>query len=341
MKNIYLLTDSFNRFGSKFLTEIRADGMDKSLLVDLFREAGYNCVFKKYSDIDFRSNDYRNEYFLYTSSEDLGGFYKSYVEDIVYALQMCGAIVIPEFKFLKSHHNKVFMEILRDLSNNDTIKNINSKHFGTWEELKNNMPANESKFVIKSAFGAGSKAVMLANNKAELIQKSKIISKVKNYFLDDLRDILRTLKFKKYQVTSTHRNKFIYQNFVSNLTHDWKILIFENKYYIVRRNNRKNDFRASGSGNLIYTKDFPNGIFDFAKEIFQSLSVPFVSLDIAYDGNEFYLIEFQCVSFGTFTIERSDFYVTYKDNYWVIINDKSVLEKEFVNSVVKYIEVKN
>jgi len=71
------------------------------------------------------------------------------------------------------------------------------------------------------------------------------------------------------------------------------------------------------------------------------LSVPFVSLDIAYDGNEFYLIEFQCVSFGTFTIERSDFYVTYKDNYWVIINDKSVLEKEFVNSVVKYIEAQN
>lgn len=338
MIDIYLLTDPFNRFGSKILTEIHADGMDKSLLVDLFSKAGYNCIFKKYSEIDFKSNDYRNKYFLYTSSEDLGGFYKSYIEDIVYALQMCGAILIPEFKFLKSHHNKVFMEILRDLSSYEAIKNISSKHFGTWEELKNNMPVNESKYVIKSAFGAGSKAVMLAKNNAELIYKSRVISRVKNYVLDDFRDVLRTIKYKTYQKTSTHRNKFIYQNFVNNLTHDWKVLIYYDKYYILKRDNRKNDFRASGSGKLMFTKDFPKEIFDFAQNVFKSLSVPFVSLDIAYDGIEYYLIEFQCISFGTYTLEKSDFYVTYKNNNWEIIDDKSILENEFVNSVTKYIE---
>ena len=37
---------------------------------------------------------------------------------------------------------------------------------------------------------------------------------------------------------------------------------------------------------------YPNGIFDYAKSIFDSFDVPNLSVDIAYDGKNFYLLEF-------------------------------------------------
>jgi len=45
-----------------------------------------------------------------------------------------------------------------------------------------------------------------------------------------------------------HRSKFIVQEFIPDLSNDWKVLVFWDKYYVLRRKNRPNDFRASGSG---------------------------------------------------------------------------------------------
>ena len=109
-------------------------------------------------------------------------------------------------------------------------------------------------------------------------------------------------------------------------------------YYILYRGVRDNDFRASGSGNFIFKEEIPNGILDFAEEVFEYLDVPNLSIDVGYDGNNFYLFEFQALYFGTTTIEKSPFYFTKKDSTWSIQREKSELEKEYVNSIVNYIE---
>ena len=140
---------------------------------------------------------------------------------------------------------------------------------------------------------------------------------------------------------SKYRNKFIIQQFIPNLQNDWKVLVYWDKIYILKRYTRKNDFRASGSGNFVFDKDFPIEILDYAFKIRQSFEVPQVSLDICFDGNSFYLIEFQAIYFGTTTLVKSPFYYQKIDNSWKCFDEESELEKVYVESIVNYIKSKN
>ena len=151
-------------------------------------------------------------------------------------------------------------------------------------------------------------------------------------------DIGRSLKYKNYQRESVNRRKFLVQSFVSGLANDWKILCFDKKYYIISRSIKEGDFRASGSGMFDFCDELPNGILDFAEKIYTHLNVPNVSIDVGYDGKEFYLFEFQCLYFGTTVIEKSPFYFTREQSDWVIHREKSILEKEYVVSIVEHIK---
>ena len=216
-------------------------------------------------------------------------------------------------------------------------KYIKSRYFGTIEELKEKIDKFQYPVVIKSATGAMSKGVFLAENGNQLIKIAEKISRTK-YLFKELRDLGRSIKHKGYKKESKHRKKFIVQNFVPGLNNDWKILIFGDRYYILYRGVRKNDFRASGSGNFYFNKDVPSGILDYAKNIFRKFNVPNLSIDVGYNDDKFYLMEFQMIYFGTTTIEKSPFYFTKENSKWILHDDKSELETTYVYSIVKYIE---
>ena len=136
MQNIYLLSDYKGVFGSKHSAFPYRSGMDRELLRKYFEDKGYTAKFLSFCDVDPANTSFKGQYVLYTSSEDKDYHYKSYIEDICYALQLQGAIVIPEYKYLRANNNKVFMELLRDLCDLQVIKNLKARHFGTLEELK-------------------------------------------------------------------------------------------------------------------------------------------------------------------------------------------------------------
>ena len=102
------------------------------------------------------------------------------------------------------------------------------------------------------------------------------------------------------------------------------------------RHNRKNDFRASGSGLFEYNENLPEGLLDFAELVFNSFKTPYLSLDVGFDGHEFSLIEFQYLNFGNYTIEKSPFYFVRESEGWIKIQEESNLEKEFVRSFIRY-----
>ncbi len=110
------MTDYKNRFGSRHFDKPYRSGFDQQVLAKYFSQHNINPKFINLSDVNFRKNNFTNQFILYTSSEDEGYFYKSYIEDIVLGLQLSGARVIPDFKYLRANNNKVFMEILRDQS---------------------------------------------------------------------------------------------------------------------------------------------------------------------------------------------------------------------------------
>jgi glutathione synthase/RimK-type ligase-like ATP-grasp enzyme len=337
MQKIHLLLDYKGMFGSRQDGVPYRSGMDKDLLKKYFIEKGYDVKYLSFCDVNLRTMDFKNQHILYTSSEDNGSRYKKYIEDICYALQLQGGILIPEYKHLLAHNNKVFMEFLRDLSGLESVKNIKSYHFGTIEELNKKKELYNGKHVIKGAEGACSSQVYLANNQYELLKLAAKISKSRDICYE-IWDVGRSFKHRGYIRESKYRNKFITQNFINKLSNDWKILIYGNKYYILYRSTRENDFRASGSGHFLFKEEVPNGILDFAESVFYSFNVPNLSIDVAFDGENFYLLEFQSVYFGTLTIEHSPFYFAKENSQWIMYNEHSSLEKEFVNSVSLYIK---
>jgi len=332
MKKIYLLTDYKGFFGSKHSAVPYRSGMDRELLRKYFEDKGYTAKFLPFCDVDPANTSFKGQYVLYTSSEDKDYHYKTYIEDICYALQLQGAIVIPEYKYLRANNNKVFMELLRDLCDLQIIKNLKARHFGTIEELKERAKAIEGKQVVKAAEGAMSKYVFLADDQDELLSRAKKISRTRSLF-SEIWDFGRSLKRRGYIRESKHRKKFLVQPFVPNLPADWKILIYGKKYYLLHRQTRKNDFRASGSGRFSYSENLPDGMLDFAEKVFDSLNVPNLSLDVVFDGKEFYLMEFQAVYFGTTTIDKAPIYFIKENARWICCTEKSVLEQEYVNSI--------
>jgi len=133
---MYFLVDYKNNFGSKFSATPYRSGLDKELLRREFQHRGIDIEFLQFCDVDLRGMSFRNEYIMYSSSEDVEYYYKSYIEDVCYALYLQGAFLIPDYKFLKAHSNKVFMEMLRDILDVDGVKNIRSRGYGTLEELQ-------------------------------------------------------------------------------------------------------------------------------------------------------------------------------------------------------------
>ena len=267
---------------------------------------------------------------------DVSEFKKDFIEDIVFGLHLKGAKVLPDYRFLRANNNKVFMEILRDLADNSVIKNIESRKFGTVSEL--NSRATEGEFVIKPAAGAMSQGVLLSKSKQDLIHKAKKLSRTR-YLWAELWDLKNKIKHKGFKTDSLYRKKFIVQEFIPGLDRDWKLLIYGDRYYILERKTRKNDFRASGSGMFSFTKDLPEGILDFGMEVFKAMRVPHLSMDIAYDGKSFYLLEFQAVYFGTKTLENSEFYFRYGNDGWEAIDESSELERVYAESIDLHVKL--
>jgi hypothetical protein len=338
MNDIIILTDYKGQFGSKSNSIPYRGGMNKEFLKGSFLAKGFNILYIQFSQvIQYEVRFWEGKLVIYTSSEDVGYSYKSFIEDIIYYLELNRAKVIPQFKYLKANNNKVFMELLRKSMTNKFSLGLESEVFGCLEETKSFIARKKTPLVFKNASGAMSEGVGIGYNEKDLIAKLKVVSSTPSLF-EDFKDFFRPFRYKGYNKESRYRRKFILQQFIPSLNGDYKVLIFSNKYFVLERRTRKNDFRASGSGILNYTKDLPEGLLKFASDFFKELNVPNASLDIAFNSNDFFLIEFQCIYFGSYTLTHSDFFWQLRDDHFELIESKSQLESEYVDSIVNYIK---
>ncbi|MDX9694234.1 MAG: hypothetical protein RBT49_00430 [Bacteroidales bacterium] len=337
MKKLFIITDYKNNFGSKRDDIPYRSGMDKELLKRLFEQSNFDTSFLTFAEINALNIDFINVPVLYTCTEDFGYMYKSFIEDVVLGLELRGANLLPPFKFLRATNNKVFMEILRNTIPKELSGNLNSFVFGCYEEFINNLPPIEYPVIIKEPGGAKSKGVYLAHNFTVAKKIVKKISTTSN-LKEDIKDWLRAKKHSGYARESIYRNKFVIQEFVNGLEYDYKVLIYGKKYYVLKRNNRPKDFRASGSGLFEFTEDIPVEILNYAEKLFNYYQVPNLSLDIAFKNNQCYLLEFQAVFFGSTTIVKSPFYFIKENTEWNVLHGKSILEEEFVNSIVCFLK---
>ncbi|MFE9201810.1 hypothetical protein [Micromonospora sp. NPDC007230] len=309
-------------------------------LADNFRRAGFTPEVTSFRDVD-PSADLQGVPVLYTSSEDTGLEYKSWIEDLVLALETSGARTLPGYRFLRAHHNKVMMEALRTQLFPKEAAELHTRSFGTFEELAT-ATALDGRWpkVIKASAGAGSLNVALVHNRADLLRAARQISRTRNPH-ETLREHgKRILRRGRHYANSLHRQKFIVQDLISGLTGDFKVLRFGDRYYTLWRQNRPGDFRASGSGIFDYHSTAGvdrAALLDYAEQVSETLGTPTASLDVGFDGRRFHLIEFQCLHFGTVTAERSTHYYTRSDGSWRQVADRCDIEAVFCDAIVQYL----
>jgi len=286
MIDVIHLTDYHGYFGSKYNDVPYRSGFDLELLKNEYEKLGINPIFVPFAQIKSNNEEYSNCYIAYTSAEDSGYLYKKFIEDIVFSLELRGACMLPKYIFLRATNNKVFMEKLRELFIPEQAVLFATLTFGCAEELFE-YGMNRIKFpvIIKTAEGSSGKGVFLAYDENELSRIIKKVSRSKNLW-QEVWNIGRSLRYKGYKRESLFRKRFILQNFIPDLKNDWKIYVFGSKYYIFYRPILKHrKFKASGGGYHNYTygekAQFPTGIFDFAKRVYDTLDVPHLSLDVA------------------------------------------------------------
>jgi len=344
MDKLFLLTDYKGRFGSKHDDIPYRSGMDLQLLKSAFTDVGFEVEYVPFSKVNPADEFWKNSSVLYTSSEDPGLIYKQYIEDIVLALSNAGAEVIPRFEFLRANNNKVFMELLRDLLPENIQGNLYSYHFGTLEEIAARVSEIEYPVIIKGFYGAQGRNVFLVRNSNELIKIIKGKISLKSSFRLRVKEFLRQAIHKGYQRDSFYRGGFVVQKFIPGLKNDWKIYYFGNKAFVFYRPVfPKREFRASGGGydNYKYGTNAgaPDGLLDFGWQIFRGLRVPNISMDIAWDGNLFYMLEFQCVYFGTAGILGKYSSVCFLNNgsEWSVTDNEGNIEKIFAESLAWFL----
>ncbi len=342
-RKLIILIDYRRQFWLK--TTHKEANFNLSHLKEVFENLNYNVSMKQFCEIDFKNSNYKNYYIFYQSSEDPNLFYKSFIEDILLGLQMQGAYLIPSFEFFRAHHNKVFMEILRDIKGNTQIQSLKSYYFGTYEEFKNDLLLTpEKKYVFKLAAGAQSKNVKLLNNNRQFYSIPKKMSRSYNFYywlVDKVKPYWKK-RYPVYERKSSHRRKFILQEFIEGLNGDFKILVFPYKIFVLSRKIRSNDFRASGSGKFEFIQDVPSYILSFAQMVYNLFEVPFISLDVADNKGTPQLIEFQFTSFGTYTAEQAPFYfINTPTGGWMTQESKIDLEEEIAAAVHYYINTLN
>lgn len=106
-----------------------------------------------------------------------------------------------------------------------------------------------------------------------------------------MREVLRPIKYalKKYptEFSHYHQNEIGYayfQDFISNNTFDIRICVVGNRAFALKRMTRKGDFRASGSGNIIYDKNqIDERCVKIAFECNKKLQTQSIAFDFVFD----------------------------------------------------------
>lgn len=351
MKKLLVLTDEDSDFLVSKADLRNFTSMDVQKISNWFKDRDYDVRVCKFSELDLNVS-YRDHLILYQTSEAPGAFYKRYIEDIVFFLEKQGAVLMPCHEYLKAHHDKVFMELMRMRFDDELLKTMKSKCYGSWVDAL----AYTGTFpvVIKQASGSAGAGVFLAHNTKEYEKYVKKAGHVliaagltvmvetffKNLVKKGIKLIYPSRKGYVQYNTSPVSNALVVQNFVPGLSGDYKVLFFGGKFYCMYRKNRRNDFRASGSGQFFEVPDEERaGLLDFARRLTLEIDFPIIGMDIGFDGKSYHLIEFQMIHIGTSALQRSGFWHEYHEGRWIKTEGVSNLEEEFSRSIDSFINL--
>lgn len=227
-----------------------------------------------------------------------------FAKQLLYSLQIRGLKVFPDFNTGWHFDDKVGEKYLLEAIGAPIVPSF---VFYTKSEALDWIDETEFPKVFKLRGGAGSHNVMLAHNKKEAI---KLIDKAfgKGFSQTSLHQLLHE-DFRKYRMgkvtffylikdmlayflkSDTFRKMHFrekgyayFQEFIPDNLFDIRVCVIADKAFAIKRMVRKDDFRASGSGDIHYAKkEIDERCVEIAFKVSDRLKLQCVGIDFVFD----------------------------------------------------------
>jgi len=240
---------------------------------------------------------------------------KVFAKQLTYAVQAAGKKVFPDFNTLWHFDDKVGQKYL--------LEAINAPMPGTWIFYDKNTAfgwVNENTFpkVFKLRGGGGSQNVRMVRNARaarRMIRKAFRSGFLGYYALGSMKERLRKYRLGKTnfmdliegavrfiipppyaRVRGREKGYIYFQEYIPDNDFDIRIIIIGDKAFAIKRMIRKDDFRASGSGMVLYEKEhFDDETVSLSFKMAEQLNTQNAAFDFVYYEDKIYVLE---VSFG-------------------------------------------
>lgn len=152
----------------------------------------------------------------------------------------------------------------------------------------------DARRLIKKAFGRGFSQY---NSSANLKERWRMFKNRKSNLWNLLKGIVRlgyTTEFAR--VVGNEKGYIYFQDFVPGNSSDTRVVVIKKKAFAIKRIVRENDFRASGSGELEYSKVlFDEDTIRLSFELADKLKTQSIAFDYVYSDGKPLIVE---ISFG-------------------------------------------
>lgn len=208
-----------------------------------------------------------------------------------YLLEAIGASLVPSYVFYDKN------SALSWLKNIDYPKVFKLKGGAGGSNVMLVHSEREAIKLVNQAFGKGFSLFNKLDNLRESYRKFK---NGKDSLISVFKSIYRIFILPENMRNMSYEKGYIYfQDFIPNNKTDFRLKVIGNKCWGFQRKVRENDFRASGSGNLIFDhQNIPKDMIKMAFEISEKLNLQCVAYDFILDSNGKPLLVEMCYGFG-------------------------------------------
>lgn len=236
-------------------------------------------------------------------------------KQIMFALQHSGKAVFPDFytmwhfddklgqKYLLESFDIPFVKSYCFYNKKEALQWIDTTSFPKVFKLRGGAGSanvrlvrsiNEAKTLISKAFGSGFSnysSFGLLKDKWRLYKLSKI------NFDTLLNSFLHLFIPPAYAKVMGRESGYVYfQDFISDNNFDIRVIVIKDKAFAIKRMVRKNDFRASGSGHILYEKEnFQLKTIEIAFNAARLLKSQCLAFDFVFENEKPLIVE---ISYG-------------------------------------------
>lgn len=280
-------------FSDRWITYCNKKGVDYKLV-----NAYDTGIIGQLSDCDafmwhFHHGDYRDMQFA---------------KALVLSLEAIGVRCFPDSRTCWHFDNKVWEKYLLEAVGAPIVP---SYVFYTEEEAITWTKQATFPKVFKLKGGAGANNVMLAQTESDALRLIKrafgkgfhqyrwseeLKEAWRKYRMSKatIREVLRPIKysFQSYPTLFDHYHGremgyAYFQDFIPNNTFDIRVCVVGNKAFALKRYTRDGDFRASGSGNIVYDKQqIDERCVKTAFDVNRKLKTQSIAFDFVFDGSD-------------------------------------------------------